>query len=57
MVLDMNTTSGWRRTCGEGACSRDGLTADAYLPDTLTIQLWELACLRRRPDSRPGCWI
>ena len=76
MAIGIYTTLVRRWTCGEGACSRDGLPADAYLsdttrskcgswlacddgllaeaylPDTPTIQLWELACLRRRPNSQ-----
>jgi len=34
-----------RSNCGWLACD-DGLKADTYLPETPTIQMWELACLR-----------
>jgi len=41
-----------RSNCGSGLAREGGLSADAYLPGTPTIQLWELACLRWRPASR-----
>ncbi|WP_282390149.1 hypothetical protein, partial [Pseudomonas sp. PS01296] len=41
--IGIYTTSARRRTCGEAACSRDDLTADAYLPDA--------------PRSNCGSWL
>ena len=35
-----------RSNCGSWLACDGALKADTYLPDTPTIQMWELACLR-----------
>ena len=45
-MADAYLTDALRSNCGSWLACDDALTADAYLPDTPTIQLWELACLR-----------
>ncbi|MGF6152922.1 hypothetical protein QFZ84_003916 [Pseudomonas fluorescens] len=41
------------QNCGSGLAREGGLTADQSLADVHQSKLWELACSRRRPDSRP----
>ncbi|RRW49235.1 hypothetical protein, partial [Pseudomonas moraviensis] len=38
--------------CGSEPARDGGLTADLFL-EVAPIQLWERACSRKRPDSRP----
>jgi len=44
---------GFSFSCGSGLASDGGLTADQSLPEYTGFKLWERACSRRRPDSRP----
>jgi len=41
------------QNCGSWLACEGGLTAGQSLADVPQSKLWELACLRRRPDSRP----
>ncbi|CAN2976338.1 hypothetical protein METHPM2_390004 [Pseudomonas sp. PM2] len=65
--IGIYTTLARRWTCGEGACSRDGLTADTYPPGAARFKCgsW-LACdgglsayasLPDTPQSNCGSWL
>ncbi len=45
-----------RPKCGRGLAPDDGLRADQDVVSILT-QMWEGACPRWRPQSRPGCCV
>jgi len=45
---------GFSFSCGSWLASDGGLTADQSLPEYTGFNLWERACSRRRPHSRPS---
>ncbi|AZE89813.1 Threonine synthase [Pseudomonas orientalis] len=45
-----------RSKCGRGLAPDGGLRADQDFV-SIPAQMWEGACPRWRPQSRPGCWI
>ncbi|AZF02159.1 Vitamin B12 ABC transporter, B12-binding component BtuF [Pseudomonas orientalis] len=47
---------GLHSKCGRGIAPDGGLRADQDFV-SIPVQMWEGACPRWRPPSRPGCWI
>jgi len=58
LPADLFLTERPRSNCGNWLASEGGLTADLFLTEYPRSKLWERACSRRRPDSRPvSHWI
>ncbi|MGF6152560.1 hypothetical protein QFZ84_003551 [Pseudomonas fluorescens] len=53
LTADLSLADVHQSTVGAGLARDGGLTADLSLADVHQSKVWELACLRRRPDSRP----